>query len=204
MALREIKLCLLGDSGVGKSSIVQRFVADQYTESIPPTIGASFMSKTLMVEDKSYKFQIWDTAGQEKYRGLAPMYYRGASAAIVAYDITSQISYEKVKDWIQELHQHGPDNIVIAIAGNKCDMDDLREVETKVAETYSNDIGAIFTETSAKTAENIRELFKEISKRLPPEVLLPQYSDSISLRRQPVIKKKRCCAQGVQSSPSTP
>ncbi|XP_071480499.1 ras-related protein Rab-22A-like [Diadema setosum] len=194
MAMREIKLCLLGDSGVGKSSIVQRFVSDTYYESIPPTIGASFMSKTLAVDEKMYKFQIWDTAGQEKYRGLAPMYYRGAAAAIVVYDITSQTSFSKVRDWIRELRQHGPENIVVSIAGNKCDLDDLREIPTRIAAEYAEEVGAVFTETSAKTAANIKELFIEISKKLPPEVLVPSYGDTINLRNQKERKKKgRCC-----------
>ncbi|XP_790094.2 ras-related protein Rab-22A [Strongylocentrotus purpuratus] len=195
MAMREIKLCLLGDSGVGKSSIVQRFVSDTYYESIPPTIGASFMSKTLAVDEKMYKFQIWDTAGQEKYRGLAPMYYRGAAAAIVVYDITSQASFSKVRDWIRELRQHGPENIVISIAGNKCDLEDLREIPVKIAAEYAEEVGAVFTETSAKTAANIKELFIAISKKLPPEVLVPSYgTDTVNLRNQKEKKKRgRCC-----------
>ncbi|XP_033626891.1 ras-related protein Rab-22A-like [Asterias rubens] len=194
MAMREVKLCLLGDSGVGKSSIVQRFVCDSYQDSIPPTIGASFMSKTISVGEKSFKFQIWDTAGQEKYRGLAPMYYRGAAAAVIVYDITSQISFVKVRDWIRELQQHGPENIVIAIAGNKFDMADLREVETRTAMDYAQDIGAVFTETSAKTAENIKDLFLKISERLPAESVLPYNStDTVQLRRQRTQPKKRSC-----------
>nr|XP_054762053.1 ras-related protein Rab-22A-like [Lytechinus pictus] len=183
------------DSGVGKSSIVQRFVSDTYYESIPPTIGASFMSKTLAVDEKMYKFQIWDTAGQEKYRGLAPMYYRGAAAAIVVYDITSQASFSKVRDWIRELRQHGPENIVISVAGNKCDLEDLREIPVRIAAEYAEEVGAVFTETSAKTAANIKELFIAISKKLPPEVLVPGYgTDTINLRNQKEKKKRgRCC-----------
>ncbi|XP_022094540.1 ras-related protein Rab-22A-like [Acanthaster planci] len=196
MAMREVKLCLLGDSGVGKSSIVQRFVCDSYQDSIPPTIGASFMSKTVTTGEKSFKFQIWDTAGQEKYRGLAPMYYRGAAAAVVVYDITSQMTFTKVRDWIRELQQHGPENIVIAIAGNKFDMCDLREVETRTAMDYAQDIGAVFIETSAKTAANIKELFIKISEQLPPETVMPYNStDTVDLRkrRAQAGKKSGCC-----------
>lgn len=194
MAMREIKLCLLGDSGVGKSSIVQRFVCDTYQDAVPPTIGASFMSKTLTVGDKSYKFQIWDTAGQEKYRGLAPMYYRGAAAAIVVYDITSQITFKKVKDWVHELKQHGPENIVIAIAGNKNDLEDLREITVKQGTDYAKEIGAVFCETSAKTAENIKELFVDISQKLPPEAVLPYSSDdTVNLRKKKEPKRRPCC-----------
>ncbi|XP_038070413.1 ras-related protein Rab-31-like [Patiria miniata] len=193
MAMREVKLCLLGDSGVGKSSIVQRFVCDSYQDSIPPTIGASFMSKTITSGEKSFKFQIWDTAGQEKYRGLAPMYYRGAAAAIVVYDITSQVTYTKVRDWIHELQQHGPDNIAIAIAGNKNDMADLREVDMRTAMDYAQDIGAVFIETSAKTAANVKELFVNISEQLPPEVMPYNSNDIVKPGRNQGKKRGRCC-----------
>jgi Ras-related protein Rab-22 len=93
MSMREIKLCLLGDAGVGKSSLVLRFVSDTFNLYSESTIGASFMSKTLIVEEKTFKYQIWDTAGQEKYRGLAPMYYRGAAAAVVVYDVTKAVNF---------------------------------------------------------------------------------------------------------------
>lgn len=98
MALRDVKVCLLGDSGVGKTSIVLRFVTNTFRENPGSTIGASFMTKTLVVgenenDKKTFRFQIWDTAGQEKYRALAPMYFRGAAAAIVVYDITKESSY---------------------------------------------------------------------------------------------------------------
>ncbi|PIK40011.1 putative ras-related protein [Apostichopus japonicus] len=150
------------DSGVGKSSIVQRFVANTYHDSIAPTIGASFMGKTLQVGDMTCKFQIWDTAGQEKYRGLAPMYYRNAGAAIIVYDITNQQSFELVRVWVRELQRHGPEKICIAIFGNKMDLEELREVQTEEGSNYAKEIGAIFGETSAKTANNIEDLFIDI------------------------------------------
>ncbi|XP_035680122.1 ras-related protein Rab-22A-like [Branchiostoma floridae] len=201
MSMREIKLCLLGDSGVGKSSLVVRFVTDTFTANLESTIGASFMSKTLVVNDTSYKFQIWDTAGQEKYRGLAPMYYRGAAAAIVVYDITREGSFQTLKDWIRELKQYGADNIVLAIAGNKCDMEDLREVSTRMASDYAEENNAIFLETSAKTAHNVAQMFTLITQRLPSESLLPQgLTDSGSIQLQKRVSasasgKKSCCKQ---------
>uniref|UniRef100_A0A8B9FXR2 VAMP associated protein B and C n=1 Tax=Amazona collaria TaxID=241587 RepID=A0A8B9FXR2_9PSIT len=163
MALRELKVCLLGDTGVGKSSIVWRFVEDSFDPNINPTIGASFMTKTVQYQNELHKFLIWDTAGQERFRALAPMYYRGSAAAIIVYDITKEETFSTLKNWVKELRQHGPPNIVVAIAGNKCDLNDVREVMEKDAKDYADSIHAIFVETSAKNAININELFIEIS-----------------------------------------
>ncbi|XP_077830768.1 ras-related protein Rab-31 isoform X2 [Macaca mulatta] len=126
MAIRELKVCLLGDTGVGKSSIVCRFVQDHFDHNISPTIGASFMTKTVPCGNELHKFLIWDTAGQERFHSLAPMYYRGSAAAVIVYDITKQDSFYTLKKWVKELKEHGPENIVMAIAGNKCDLSDIR------------------------------------------------------------------------------
>jgi len=125
MAIRELKVCLLGDTGVGKSSIVCRFVQDHFDHNISPTIGASFMTKTVPCGNELHKFLIWDTAGQERFHSLAPMYYRGSAAAVIVYDITKQDSFHTLKKWVKELKEHGPENIVMAIAGNKCDLSDI-------------------------------------------------------------------------------
>jgi Ras-related protein Rab-5C len=101
------KLVLLGDVGAGKSSLVLRFVKGQFVEFQESTIGAAFFSQTLAVNDATVKFEIWDTAGQERYHSLAPMYYRGAAAAIIVYDITNQASFERAKKWVQELQSQG-------------------------------------------------------------------------------------------------
>uniref|UniRef100_A0A8I5MVJ3 RAB31, member RAS onco family n=1 Tax=Papio anubis TaxID=9555 RepID=A0A8I5MVJ3_PAPAN len=162
----ELKVCLLGDTGVGKSSIVCRFVQDHFDHNISPTIGASFMTKTVPCGNELHKFLIWDTAGQERFHSLAPMYYRGSAAAVIVYDITKQDSFYTLKKWVKELKEHGPENIVMAIAGNKCDLSDIREVPLKDAKEYAESIGAIVVETSAKNAINIEELFQGISKYL--------------------------------------
>ncbi|KAH8486526.1 hypothetical protein H0E87_025508 [Populus deltoides] len=101
------KLVLLGDVGAGKSSLVLRFVKGQFVEFQESTIGAAFFSQTLAVNDATVKFEIWDTAGQERYHSLAPMYYRGAAAAIIVYDISNQASFERAKKWVQELQAQG-------------------------------------------------------------------------------------------------
>jgi Ras-related protein Rab-22 len=152
-SVREVKVVLLGDAGVGKSSLVLRFVTNSFDKYSESTIGwvctrtfaaafalvaaprltfysprrrASFMSKQIVADGQPIKYQIWDTAGQEKYHSLAPMYYRGAAAAIIVYDITSAQSFQTLKNWVRELQQLGPENIVIAVCGNKSDLEEKR------------------------------------------------------------------------------
>jgi len=165
---REVKVVLLGDTGVGKSSLVLRFVTNNFKPYSESTIGASFMSKMIMIDSQPIKFQIWDTAGQEKYHSLAPMYYRGASAAIIVYDITRASTFRTLKTWVTELQQQGPTDIAIAIAGNKADLEPQREITTEAAEQYANEIGAMYLETSAKDDTNVHDIFVQLSKRLPP------------------------------------
>ncbi|EFP77609.2 hypothetical protein PGT21_019087 [Puccinia graminis f. sp. tritici] len=118
----QVKLVLLGEAAVGKSSVVLRFVQNDFQENKEPTIGAAFLTQKCRLEDKIIKFEIWDTAGQERFHSLAPMYYRNAQAAIVAYDITKSSSLDKAKSWVKELQRQGHANIVIALIGNKLDL----------------------------------------------------------------------------------
>ncbi|WRX33614.1 Small GTPase - like 10 [Theobroma cacao] len=124
----QAKLVLLGDMGTGKTSLVLRFVKGQFFDYQESTIGAAFFTQVLSLNEATIKFDIWDTAGQERYHSLAPMYYRGAAAAVVVYDITSSDSFERAKKWIQELQRQGNPNLIMFLVANKVDLEEKRKV----------------------------------------------------------------------------
>jgi len=198
----QFKLVLLGESAVGKSSLVLRFVKGQFLEFQESTIGAAFLTQTVCLSDTTVKFEIWDTAGQERYHSLAPMYYRGAQAAIIVFDITSSESFEKAKNWVKELQRQGNPNIVIALAGNKSDLAANRKISTEEGQAYSDENGILFMETSAKTASNVNELFVAIAKKLPKasnprppsRIIQPTASSSDSNSNGNNKEKKSCCS----------
>lgn len=190
----QFKLVLLGDSAVGKSSLVLRFVRGQFFEYQESTIGAAFLTQTVALNDTTVKFEIWDTAGQERYHSLAPMYYRGAAAAIVVYDITAYESFDRAKAWVKELQRQGSPNIVIALAGNKTDLSIKRKVQSEEAQAYCDESGIMFMETSAKTASNVNELFVAIARKLPKDSQPAGGAAGVSLTPAgESTGKKGCC-----------
>ena len=172
----QFKLVLLGESSVGKSSLVLRFVKGQFHEFQESTIGAAFLTQTIQIDDTTVKFEIWDTAGQERYHSLAPMYYRGAQAAIVVYDISNKETFHKAQTWVKELQRQASPNIVIALAGNKLDLANKRAVSYDEAKQYADEHSLLFMETSAKTAANVMDIFTSIAKKLPKTDLSEQMS----------------------------
>ncbi|GAA6090161.1 ras-related protein Rab-31 [Tachysurus ichikawai] len=157
-------------------------------------MDASFLTKTVSCGNELHKFLIWDTAGQERFHSLAPMYYRGSAAAVIVYDITKLDSFQTLKKWVKELKEHGPEDIVVAIAGNKNDLGDIREVPTKDAKEFAESIAAIFIETSARNAVNVEELFQSISRQIPPlENTDLDSNESFKITRQPPPSSRRCC-----------
>ena len=160
------KVVLLGDTAVGKSSISLRFIRKQFFEFQEPTIGAAFLAKMLEFENYTVKFEIWDTAGQERYNALAPMYYRGAKAALVVYDVSIPETFNRAKSWIDEL-QTNVNNIFIILVGNKCDLNNV--VNQKDLDEYVQDNNIIHFLCSAKEDINITNIFNTIAKELPKE-----------------------------------
>ncbi|EHB16352.1 Ras-related protein Rab-5A [Heterocephalus glaber] len=162
----QFKLVLLGESVVGKSSLVLHFVKGQFHEFQESTTGAAFLTQTMCLDDTTVKFEIWDIAGQERYHSLAPMHYRGAQASIVVYDITNEESFARAKNWVKELQRQASPNIAIALLGNTADLANRRAVDFQEAQSCADDNSFLFLETSAKTSMNVNEIFMAIAKKL--------------------------------------
>ncbi|KOS19506.1 Vacuolar protein sorting-associated protein 21 [Escovopsis weberi] len=181
-----VKLVLLGEAAVGKSSLVLRFVNNDFQENKEPTIGAAFLTQKCNLPTRTIKFEIWDTAGQERFASLAPMYYRNAQAALVVYDLTKPTSLIKAKHWVAELQRQASPGIVIALVGNKLDLagdstpreteeggedaeetGDARKIPTEEAKAYAEEESLLFFETSAKTGFNVTEVFTAIANAIP-------------------------------------
>lgn len=155
------KIVLIGDCGTGKTCIVQRFKTGNYIERHGNTIGVDFSMKTITVDGKQVKLQIWDTAGQERFRTITQSYYRSANGVIIVYDITKRSSFVNLQKWIEEVRRYTASNVILILIGNKCDMEEEREVEFSEAEAMCEFIPEILfvMETSAKENTNIEDAF---------------------------------------------
>ena len=160
------KLILIGNSGVGKSSIIQRYMKNTFEESYKCTIGVDFLMKTLNLNGKTVKLQLWDTAGQEKYKSMVASYYRGANVALVVFDITSHASFDSLPVWIENYYKNGPEEKNIILIGNKKDMEESRQVTQQEAEIFSETNNMMYFETSAKEGDNIEYIFTYAAEKL--------------------------------------
>ncbi|CAN6347264.1 unnamed protein product [Urochloa humidicola] len=160
------KLVLLGDGRVGKTSLVLRYVNNVFSDKQEATVQASYLTKRLVVEGVPITLSIWDTAGQEKFHALGPIYYRDADAALLVYDITDSDTFLRVTKWVKELKQMASKDIVMAIAANKSDLVRLKNIDTQDAVSYAESIGASLFVTSAKAGTGIDDVFSDIAKRL--------------------------------------
>lgn len=160
------KVVVLGSQGVGKTSLVTRYETKTFSRNTSSTIGASFSHIVIVINGNKVRMQVWDTAGQERFRSMAPMYYRGAHAALLVFDITKLQTFNDIQTWVHELSSRVGEGLMLVLVGNKCDLDQRREVARDVAQQYAASIGAIFLETSAMDETGIDEMFEIIATEM--------------------------------------
>ncbi|KAF5746254.1 ras-related protein RABA5b [Tripterygium wilfordii] len=168
------KIVLIGDSAVGKSNLLSRFARNEFDSNSKATIGVEFQTQVVDIDGKEVKAQIWDTAGQERFRAVTSAYYRGAVGALIVYDITRKTSFDSIKRWLDELTTHCDTAMIKMLVGNKCDLENIRDVSVEEGQSLAEEEGLFFIETSALDATNvqtafeivIREIHNNISKKV--------------------------------------
>ncbi|KAH0786928.1 ras-related protein Rab-13 [Histomonas meleagridis] len=187
------KLLIVGESGVGKTCMLLQFADNSFEENFLSTIGVDFKVKEISVDGKKVKLQIWDSAGQESFKNITTSYYRNSSGLIIVYDITDHESFKKISDWVEEVRQFVP-NAPLILVGNKCDMEEKRQVFPDEGRELAKNLKMEFIETSAKTAYNIEEAFKVIAKQLIAEsASQTQPSNTRHIDLKATSKKKNKC-----------
>lgn len=160
------KIVIIGESNVGKSNIMTRYVANEFLHDSFSTIGVEFMTKVLKINNRTIKLQIWDTAGQERFRVISRSIYHGAKGVMIVYDITNQNSFDRIQSWHEEIKMHVAPEIPIYIIGNKNDLEHMRCVSTLSASSYAINNGLQFIETSALSSNNIDIVFSNLAKQI--------------------------------------
>lgn len=166
--LAKYKLVFLGDQSVGKTSIITRFMYDNFDRHYQATIGIDFLSKTMYLEDRTVRLQLWDTAGQERFRSLIPSYIRDSSVAVICYDVTNRASFLNTTKWIEDVRAERGNDVVICLVGNKTDLgNDRRQITTEEGEERATKDNLLFVECSAKAGYNVKSLFRKLATSLP-------------------------------------
>eukprot|EP00026_Physarum_polycephalum_P015506 Phypoly_transcript_16206.p1 GENE.Phypoly_transcript_16206~~Phypoly_transcript_16206.p1 ORF type:complete len:209 (+),score=30.27 Phypoly_transcript_16206:171-797(+) len=189
------KVLLIGDSGVGKSSILNRFVTGSYDKPPQPTTNTDYQVHSINVEGKVVKLQVWDTAGQERFRTLTTSYFRGAHGILIVYDITNEDSFNNVAKWLQEIQNYTYDNLTILLAGNKVDLADKQLVASSTGKDFATQQHMQFIETSAKTGHNIDQSFAALAtdmKRKHDAESMPAASSTVKVGGATGKKKPGC------------
>ena len=167
-----MKIIIVGDSGVGKTNLLERYIKNEFFESNRNTVGVDFMAKKIQLDKHSVKIQFWDTAGQEKYKSISSAYYKSTQGVILVYDVTNRASFLNIGNWLKDIKEHTDNDIQYLLVGNKTDLSDDRQLTQEEAKQYAEATGLFFMEVSAKSNENqcvnlaFETLFKEILKRL--------------------------------------
>ncbi|XP_008055586.1 ras-related protein Rab-37 isoform X1 [Carlito syrichta] len=191
------KTILVGDSGVGKTSLLVQFDQGKFIPgSFSATVGIGFTNKVVTVDGVRVKLQIWDTAGQERFRSVTHAYYRDAQALLLLYDITNQSSFDNIRAWLTEIHEYAQRDVVIMLLGNKADVSSERVIRSEDGEMLAREYGVPFMETSAKTGMNVELAFLAIAKELKYRARRQANEPSFQIRDYVESQKKRssCCS----------
>ena len=197
------KIVLIGDSFVGKTNIMSKYLMNEFHEDSKATVGVEFGAKKFDIEGKSVKAQIWDTAGQERYKSITTTYYKGAKGALVVYDITRKETFDSVDRWISEVLNSGDKNMTMLLIGNKCDLDNQRQVTKEQGEEKAKAFKVAFLETSASSGENLdvafemimKEVYSKCKNELDGEDRMEemQIGKEIDLTKEKKVDNKKCC-----------
>jgi len=174
--VKRIKIIIIGESGVGKTCIIKRFVYDEHNSNEFPTSSLSFATKNINVSEngveEEIKLEVWDTVGQEKYKAMAQIFFKNSNAVILVYDITNKESFEQLKNyWIDKINEYNSNDLTLAVAANKSDLYMKEQVKEEEGREFAQKIGAIFRLTSAKNGEGIKEMFNVIGKKYLDSIL---------------------------------
>ncbi len=175
------KYIIIGDTGVGKSCLLLQFTDRRFRTDHDLTIGVEFGARLVNIDGKQIKLQIWDTAGQESFRSITRSYYRGATGALLVYDVSRRDTFNHLTRWLEDAQQIASPNMVVMLIGNKCDLE-KREVSQEEGERFAREHGLIFLETSAKTARNVEEAFLRTARMIYDNILRGVYDLSNDVR----------------------
>ena len=162
----KFKVVVVGDSGVGKTNLIRRFVHDTFSKDSKATVGVEFLSKTYLINNEVFKIEFWDTAGQERYKSITAAYYKGAKGALIVYDVTTQSSFDNVNKWCKEIREKAAKNINMMMIGNKTDLKDKRVVEPEMSQEKAKALSMAVMETSALDATNVKEAFYQLLREM--------------------------------------
>lgn len=188
------KVLLLGDTGVGKSSLILRYTEETFNSKLVNSIGVDFKMKKKEIDGKIIKVQIWDTAGHERFRSITYSYYRGANAIIIVFDITNKKSFLSITEWLKQIEKHAKENVFKFLVGNKSDLAEERKVTFEEAKEYADSHDLPYIETSAKEGININELFESSIKSFLSNSKYIGGEKNIKLNNQSTnSEKNNCC-----------
>ena len=199
-----VKVVLVGDSGVGKTNIMSKYLKNEFREDSKATVGVEFGSKQFNIQGHQIKAQIWDTAGQERYKAITSAYYKGAKGAFIVYDITRKNTFDSVNRWVSDISAAADKKITLLLIGNKSDLEDQRQVNKEQGEEKAKELGLAFMETSACSGENLEKAFQlminEVYKKFQEDIAGETEENAVEPGKDITLdkakgkpEKKKCC-----------